>query len=196
MLSGFRQPNEHGVYRKSSSTGTIRAYCTCRLGIPIAVAAMSVAASQSQASQETVDERARSSFESLLSGDIHAYSTGRHREVVYAYRAKRIKVNRVSIDCDGLAMAIEVWRPKDVHFTYSLTMPLAVKLATGGQNEFMAKCDIPDCVKTKLSVTTPNGEMAEEDTASFLQVITAIDKGSHATQAFRKVRASCAGTAE
>jgi hypothetical protein len=161
------------------------------VGILVVVAVASSAASQSQASEAVIDERARSYFESLLSGVLRGYSTGELNDFVWAHRTKRINVNSVSIDCDGLAMAIEVLRPDDVHFTYSLTMPFAVKLATGGQDEFMADCEVPDCVKTKLSVISPNGLPVREGTASFLQLLTGVDKGSRATREFRVIRKSC-----
>jgi hypothetical protein len=156
---------------------------------------MAIAASHAQTSLKTIDDGVRSSFESLLRGDIHAYATGTVRDIVFAYRAKRITVNGVSIDCDGLAMTFEVWHSNDVHYIYSLTMPLTVTVASGAQNEFKANCDTPDCVKSKLSTMTPSGEVIEVGTANFLQVITRDDEGgSRAARAFRNVRESCGGT--
>ena len=166
--------------------------------IPVAAVALSIAALQSAASDQVIDEKAWSTFESLLGGDIQAYWTGELRDFVAPYRTQRIKVNAVGIDCDGLAMTIEVWRPEEVHFVYSVTMPLAVSLATQGDDVFLAECDTPDCVKIKLSVITPTGLPDQVRTASIFQIVTKDEigsrstrKGSRATRAFLVLRKSC-----
>ena len=142
---------------------------------------------------EVVDTQAQTSIDRLLRGDIRAYATDHLRDIVAPYRTRRITANNVRMDCDGLSITFEVWRPDEKHFSYSVSMPLAVKLANHtGEHEFLARCDVPGCMKTTLSLISPTGPSDEERAASFLQIITRDDKGRRAIRQFHAVRKSCA----
>ena len=167
------------------------------LCILMTICALSTIVSQSFASDQAIDEKSRSAVQSLLSGEIHAYSTGHLSDIVWAFRAKRISVSDVRMNCDGLAVTIEVWGTEENHYLYSVTMPMNVNLANNkGNDEFFARCDISDCMNTKLSVTSATGQSDKEQAVTFLQIITEGDEARRAMRAFQAVRESCAGTTD